>query len=272
MSTLSIQFGGVTPPPPAIGALPRREVFGVSLTAAEPEAVLAQIIDWAQAGVAATVDFMPVHGLMVAAGDPDHRQRMNQFDLIAADGQPVRWALNWLHGAGLARRVYGPHMMASVCDAAARDGLPIYLYGGKPQVLEALQAKLRQRHPTLRIAGAQSPPFRPLTPEEDAAATQRINASGARLVFIGLGCPRQEAFAAEHRRSIRAVQLCVGAAFDFHAGVLPMAPPWMQQRGLEWLYRLWQEPGRLWRRYLVTNSQFVLRLAGAVVKKKVVGR
>ncbi len=245
--------------------LARHPVAGVSVTAAEPEAILRQIMAWAQSGRSATVDFMPVHGLMVAARDPVHRARIAAFDIVAPDGQPVRWAINRLHGAELRKRTYGPHMMLDVCDAAARLGLPIYLYGGKPQVLEKLQANLTARYPGLRIVGAESPPFRPLTVAEDDAATRRINASGARIVFVGLGCPRQEVFAFEHRHHIDAVQLCVGAAFDMHAGALQMAPSWMQARGLEWLYRLWREPGRLWKRYLVTNSQFVAYLLPALL-------
>src|SRR5262249_33817743 len=145
--------------------------------------------------------------------------------------------------------------------AAAAQGVPIYLYGGNPVVLEQLQANLRKQFPELLIAGAESPPFRVLTREEDESVVERINASGAQLVFIGLGCPKQDHFAHEHRDRIRAVQLCVGAAFDFLAGTKKTAPAWMQRHGLEWLYRLCQEPRRLWKRYLVTNSIFVAKLA-----------
>lgn len=244
----------VSPSPSELRKLP---VAGVGVTAAEPEAVLSQIMTWAEGGRAAIVDFMPVHGLMEAARDAVHRSRMAAFDIVAPDGQPVRWALNRLHGAGLRKRTYGPHMMRDVCAAAAWRGVPVYLYGGKPDVLAKLVAVLGERFPGLRIAGAESPPFRALTPEEDEAAVERINRSGAKIVLIGLGCPRQEVFAYEHRHRIDAVQLCVGAAFDMHAGAVPMAPTWMQSRGLEWLYRLTREPGRLWKRYLVTNSQFL---------------
>jgi N-acetylglucosaminyldiphosphoundecaprenol N-acetyl-beta-D-mannosaminyltransferase len=247
--------------------LERCDVLGVSVTAAEPEAIRETIVAWAEAGRAATVDFMPVHGLMVAAGDPVHRARLNAFDIVAADGQPVRWAMNLLHVQAVRRRTYGPHMMLDVCDSAARLGLPIYLYGGKPEVVEKLRDNLCRSYPGLKIVGVESPPFRPLTPDEDEQVVRRINASGARIVFIGLGCPRQEVFAYEHRHRIDAVQLCVGAAFDMHAGTLAMAPVWMQARGLEWLYRLSREPGRLWKRYLVTNTQFVLRLIPALLRR-----
>ena len=237
--------------------LPKDSVFGVDITRAEPAAVVDQVMDWAPRHRPATVDFMPVHGLMVAARDRQHQARMNSFDIVACDGQPVRWAMNRLHGAGLRERVYGPTTMLEICRRCAMENVAIYLYGGKPEVLEQLVLRLNKRLPGLKIVGAESPPFRPLTEEEDAKAVKRINASGAGVVFIGIGCPRQEVFAAEHRDRLRAVQLCVGAAFDFHAGAVRQAPSWMQKRGLQWLYRLSREPGRLWKRYLVTNSLFV---------------
>lgn len=137
-----------------------------------------------------------------------------------------------------------------------------------PQVVEKLRDNLLDRLPDLEIAGYESPPFRPLTPEEDAEVVRRINNSGAGIVFIGLGCPKQDLFAYEHRDRIHAIQVCVGAAFDFHAGSQPMAPSWMQKRGLEWLYRLIQEPRRLWRRYLVTNSVFLAKLAVAMCRRR----
>jgi N-acetylglucosaminyldiphosphoundecaprenol N-acetyl-beta-D-mannosaminyltransferase len=148
--------------------------------------------------------------------------------------------------------------MLDYCEHAAQTGEAIYLYGGQPDTLAALQARLRQRWPTLRIAGAHAPPFREATADEDAADTALINASGARTVWVGLGCPKQEAWMHAHRGRVHAVMLGVGAAFDFHAGVLPRAPHWMCEHGLEWLHRLATEPRRLGRRYLVTNSLFIL--------------
>ena len=238
-------------------ALPKRDLFGVQVTAAGPEAVVDQVMHWAHQRRSAAVDFMPVHGLMEAVRNPHHRRRMNGFDLVACDGQPVRWALNRFHDAQLPERVYGPTTMLAVCRRCAREGVGIYLYGGRPAVLEQLSYRLLAEVPELKIVGAESPPFRALTPEEDEKVVRRINASGAGVIFLGIGCPRQEVFAAEHRDRLRGVQLCVGAAFDFHAGAVRQAPGWMQRRGLEWLYRLTREPKRLWRRYLVTNSLFV---------------
>jgi exopolysaccharide biosynthesis WecB/TagA/CpsF family protein len=189
------------------------------------------------------------HGLTLAEHDRAFAAMLNQFELVTPDGMPVRWALNLLHGAGLSDRVYGPNLMLRVCQAAAEASMPIYLYGSKPEVLAQLVARLPEKAPGLRIAGSKSPPFRPLTPEEDAADVAEILASGAGIVLVGLGCPRQERWAFEHRDRIPMPILCVGAAFDFHAGTLRQAPAWMQRAGLEWLFRLVMEPRRLWRRY-----------------------
>ena len=244
------------------------DVLGVEVSATRYDDVVRLCIAAAKRGEAALATFLPVHGIVTAALDPAYRYRINDFQIVAPDGQPVRWALNLLHRAKLDDRVYGPELMMRLCGRAAEEGISIYLYGSTPAVLEALQAKLKDNYPTLKIAGAESPPFRALTVEETDAAIDRMNQSGAGLVFIGLGLPRQDVFAHTHRHRIKAVQLCVGAAFDFHAGNKRMAPPWMQQRGLEWLFRLTQEPGRLWKRYLVTNTAFVLLMS----RRLVIGR
>ena len=237
---------------------PKLDLFSVQVSPTCYDEVISSVLRAAREGRGGVVDLMPVHGLITAARDRDLRRRINSFDVVAPDGQPVRWALNRFHNADLADRVYGPELMLRLCAAAARSGISVYLYGGTPAVLDKLKNSLLGRNPGLVIAGAESPPFRALTPGEDAAAVERINASGAGVVFLGIGCPKQEVFASDHRERIRAVQVCVGAAFDFHAGQKRMAPPWMQRRGLEWAFRLWQEPGRLWRRYLVTNTIFSL--------------
>ncbi len=236
----------------------KHDIFGVQVSATCYDEVVEKVIAAAQNRQAALIDFMPVHGLIPAVQDPKHLARLNQFDIVAPDGQPVRWALNYFYKTGLTDRVYGPELTWRLCRAAAEAGVGIYLFGSTPDVLEKLQERLLTEFPDLHIAGAESPPFRPLTPEEDRAAVERINGSGAGLLFLGTGSPRQEVFAFEHRDSIQAVQLCVGAAFDFHAGTKKIAPAWMQKRGLEWLFRLTQEPGRLWKRYLVMNSTYVM--------------
>jgi exopolysaccharide biosynthesis WecB/TagA/CpsF family protein len=239
----------------------RKDVLGVRVSVTNYDQVVSCLVKAARAGRPAIASFHAVHAIVSAHADPALREKVNQFEIVAPDGQPVRWALNLLYGAELDDRVYGPELTLRLCERAAIEGLPIYLYGGLPETLESLAANLKARFPELVIAGAESPPFRPLTEEEDAAVVRRINASGAKIVFVGLGCPKQDHFAFDHRDRIRAVQACVGAAFDFHAGKVKMAPPWMQRRGLEWLFRLCCEPRRLWRRYLTTNSIFLWKLS-----------
>lgn len=253
---------------PAVPRPVRRDVFGVFVSATSYSEVINWCLDRARLGKGGCVDLMPVHGLISSTQDQKYCAMMNAFDVIAPDGQPVRWTLNFFHKAGLTDRVYGPELTIRLCAAAAEAGVPIYLYGSSPEVIEKLKANLLAKYPSLIIAGAESPPFRPLTPQEDAEVIKRINDSGAKLVFLGTGCPKQEIFAYEHRHSIKGVQLCVGAAFDFHAGKKKIAPAWMQKRGLEWLYRLCSEPKRLWKRYLVTNSIFI----GLVIKQILLGR
>jgi exopolysaccharide biosynthesis WecB/TagA/CpsF family protein len=244
---------------------PRKvDLFGVGVSVTTYDGAAEAILRAAAQGTPGVVSCHAVHALVTASRTPSLRAKVNTFDLVSPDGQPVRWALSLLHGARLPDRVYGPELMLRLCRGAAAAGIPVYLYGGSPDVAEKLQSNLRGLYPDLRITGCEAPPFRPLTPEEDRAVVERINGSGAGLVFIGLGCPKQDLFAYEHRATIRPVQVCVGAAFDFHAGVKKMAPAWMQRSGLEWLYRLSQEPRRLWRRYLVTNALFLWQLGTAL--------
>lgn len=255
-----IAFTDRQPRPTEGRALPwpeKQDLFGVHVSVTDYDQCVQFILDRAARRQSALVTFMPVHGLVTAATDAAYRSAINTFDIVAPDGQPVRWSLNRFHNAGLTDRVYGPHTMLRVCEGAAQRGIGVYLYGSTPDVLQRLQERLLQACPTLRIAGAESPPFRPLTPQETEQTLARIDASGAGVVMVGLGCPRQDLFAHQHRARIHAVQMCVGAAFDFHAGNKKMAPAWMQKRGLEWLFRLTQEPSRLWRRYLVTNTLFL---------------
>ena len=169
--------------------------------------------------------------------------------------------LNWL-GAGerLEQRVYGPELTKAVCAEAAKEGVGVYLYGSRADVVHRLKERLTTMHPDLQVVGAQPSRFRPATLTEDVCDVDAINRSGAGVVLVGLGCPLQEQWAFEHLGRIKAVMICVGAAFDFHAGTLPQAPSWMQEKGLEWLFRLWQEPRRLWRRYLLLNPLYMTLL------------
>jgi N-acetylglucosaminyldiphosphoundecaprenol N-acetyl-beta-D-mannosaminyltransferase len=235
----------------------KSNLFGVMVTPTHYTEVVDCVVAAAAEKNGGVVNFLPVHGIVTAATDPTFQRTVNASEMNCPDGQPVRWALNFFHRAQLNDRVYGPETMRQVCQRCAREGISIYLCGSTPEVIEQLREKLTTWYPALHIAGAESPPFRPLTSEENDALCDRINASGAGVGFIGLGCPRQEAFAKSNRDKIKAVQLCVGAAFDFHAGHKKMAPAFMQRNGMEWLFRLCQEPGRLWKRYLVTNSIFM---------------
>lgn len=257
-----------TPPPPLRWPA-KVEVMGVGVSRTDYAEAAETIVAASRQRQSAVVSCHPVAGIVAAMRDAELRRRVNSFEMITPDGQPVRWAMNWLRSAGLRERVYGPQLMLEVCRRAAACDVGVYLYGATPEVVERLKANLAAQFPGLKICGAESPPFRPLTPEEDAATVERFNRSGAGIVFLGLGCPKQDHFAYEHRSRVRAVQICVGAAFDFHAGVKPMAPRWMQRSGLEWLFRLWCEPRRLWRRYLGANSYFALRLAYEWVRCRV---
>jgi len=217
---------------------------------------LARVHGWAERGESRCVCFCNVHSVVTARWDGMFAAALGQADLVAPDGAPVAWMLRRL-GHAEQRRVYGPDFFWAYCQAAAASGEPIYLLGSSPDTLERLQARLLQAFPPLRIAGAHSPPFRALSAEEDRAIVEAINASGARTVWVSLGCPKQEIWMASHHDAVHAVMLGVGAAFDFHAGTVRQAPRWMREHGLEWLHRLGTEPRRLWRRYLVTNSVFV---------------
>jgi exopolysaccharide biosynthesis WecB/TagA/CpsF family protein len=235
----------------------KRSLFGVELSVTCYSEVVDTVIAAARSGRGGVATFLAVHGIVSAATDPEFGRRVNACQIVAPDGQPVRWALNFFHKAGLADRVYGPQVMRLVCRRCAELGLSVFLCGSTPRVLAMLAMKLGAMFPDLKIAGMESPPFRPLSAAENDALCDRINQSGAAVAFIGLGVPRQETFADANRNKIRAVQLCVGAAFDFHAGNKRTAPAFMQRFGLEWLFRLSQEPRRLWKRYLVTNSIFI---------------
>lgn len=225
-----------------------------SLTAAE---AVARISAWAGRRESRYVCICNVHSVVTASRELAFRAVVEQADMATPDGAPVAWMLRRLGHIGQ-RRVCGPDLMLDYCAHAARHGESIYLYGSTPETLAALQAALQARFHGLRIAGAESPPFRQLTAEEDAAAVDRINASAAGSVWVSLGCPKQEQWMAAHRGCIHAVMVGVGAAFDFHAGTVQRAPAWMRENGLEWLHRLTNEPRRLWKRYLVTNSVFVV--------------
>ena len=234
--------------------LGKRNILGVQISAIDYEAAVARITAAAEKGERLTVSALAVHGVMTGVQDPAHQFRLNHLDLVVPDGQPVRWALRLLHGVRLPDRVYGPTLTQRVCEQAAALDLPVYFYGSRPSVLAALTENLTRRIRGLRIAGSEPSLFRCLTDGEQRELGDRIQRSGASMVFVGLGCPRQEIWVYEMGHLLALPLIAVGAAFDFHAGTLPQAPPTLQRVGLEWLFRLGCEPRRLWRRYVGTQS------------------
>jgi N-acetylglucosaminyldiphosphoundecaprenol N-acetyl-beta-D-mannosaminyltransferase len=242
--------------PPALP--PTAEILGVPLAISDYE----QVLDWMQAMIAAGergyLTAAAVNLVMCAQEDPQARAAVLGATLAVPDGQPLVWALHALGHAG-ATRVYGPDLMAHFCARAARAGTPMYLYGGRsPEALELLERRLRERFAGIEIVGGFSPPFRELTAEEEARAIAEIEASGAAVVWVGTGQPKQEKWMLRMRPRLSAPLLVgVGAAFDFHAGLISQAPRWMQRNGLEWTYRLSREPRRLWRRYASRNPRFI---------------
>ncbi len=239
----------------------KKNLIGVLIDAVDYDGALQRIAVAAKERRPCAVSALAVHGVMTGYRTNAHRARLNQFDLVVPDGQPVRWALNLLYKTRLPDRVYGPNLMLNVCEYAAREGVGIYLYGSTPAVIEQLQHALHARFPMLEICGAESSQFRRLSADEKAALVARIRASGAGITFVGLGCPRQEVWTYEYRSALSMPIIAVGAAFDFHGGMLRQAPGWMQDRGLEWVFRLKSEPRRLWRRYLLNPWYAMLILA-----------
>jgi len=221
---------------------------------------------WSREKKSRVVCICNAHSLVTARQDAAFAEVLRLAEMCTPDGAPVAWMLRRLGHAGQAR-INGPDLMWRYCAWAAGSGESIYLYGGAAETLALLQQKLNTSFPNLRIAGAMSPPFRPLSEAEDAAAVDAINASGAGTVWVSLGCPKQELWMQAHRGRVQAVMLGVGAAFDYHAGTIRRAPPWAQRAGLEWLHRLLSEPRRLWRRYLVTNTLFVLAAARQLLSR-----
>jgi exopolysaccharide biosynthesis WecB/TagA/CpsF family protein len=236
-------------------------VLGVQISAITYAEATEKITAAAAAHQGMTVAALAVHGVILATLNRELRYRFNQFDLNTPDGQPVRWALRLLHDVQLPDRVYGPSLMLDLCQAAQQQALRIYLYGSSPETLAALKAHLHSRFPTLDICGTEPSKFRVLTEQEHTRIVKQIATSGAQMVFVGMGCPRQEIWIYEARDTLHIPMIAVGAAFDFLSGIKRQAPQWMQDRGLEWFFRLLQEPTRLWQRYLLLNPLYLLLLS-----------
>ena len=246
----------------------KMNLLGILINAIDYEAAVAEIMAAAREGHGFAVSALAVHGVMTGVFNPQHRYRLNCLDLVTPDGQPVRWAMNLLHHAGLADRVYGPTLALKVMEACGREGTPIYLYGTTNALLTELRKALAARIPDLQIAGSKPSRFRPISEEERGEVALRIRASGAKITFVGIGCPRQEIWAYEFRNLLSMPVLAVGAAFPFIAGSLSQAPKWMQSRGLEWLFRLAAEPRRLWKRYILLNPLYLAMVGLQVCGKQ----
>jgi len=242
-----------------------RKILTTRIDATSYEDACDRIENWAETGTSRYIVAANVHVVMTARRDARYRDVLQQAALITPDGMPLVWGLRLLGVAGQPR-VYGPDLMLAWCERAARLGSPIYLYGGTPDVLNRLARNLHQRFPGLAIAGLHAPPFRTLTPAEEAEDRDRIHRSGARVVFVGLGCPKQEYWMARQRGHLQAVAIGVGAAFNFHSGTVSQAPRWMMRLGLEWLYRFACEPRRLWQRYLVNNPVFLVLFGSQLLR------
>ena len=232
------------------------QVFSTNIDVLDWASAISKVSDWAKKAEGGYICICNSHSVVTAHKNPDFASTINAANMATADGAPVAWLMRRL-GSPNQIRINGPDFMWKYCDYATRAGDSIYLYGSSESTLSALKLKLQESFPGLRIAGAYSPPFRPLTELEDTAIVDAINTSGAGVVWVSLGCPKQEKWMEAHRGRIRAVMIGVGAAFDYHAGTISRAPKWMQNNGLEWLHRLISEPRRLWKRYLVTNTLFI---------------
>ena len=248
--------------------LPWRDVLGMRVDAPSGyDEAVDLIAGWAVEGTARTVGVATVNNVMESYDDPSFRDVMNGCDLVTPDGMPLVWSLSLLGVAG-ATRVCGPQLTPLLLARAAERGVSVGFYGGDPETIEGLRRVVTQRWPALRVAYAYSPPFRLLTAEEDAEVVEAILDAGVSLLFVGLGCPKQERWMAEHRGRLPLVSIGVGAAFDFLAGSKRQAPRFLQRIGLEWAFRLVSEPRRLWRRYLRQNPRFLALIARQVVRER----
>ena len=254
---------------PTPADIPSREILGIPIAMthyAQAMDVMDEMITHRERGYVCAV---AVHAVMVSQHDPEMRRAVTGSTLTVPDGMPLVWAANLL-GENLQGRVYGPELMDRYCGRCAERGHRVWLYGGRDQgSLMQLALNLRRRHPGIEIVGGYSPPFRPLTAEEEDAIIEQINEARPDVVWVGIGVPKQEKWMAHMRPRLEAPVLCgVGAAFDFHAGRISQAPPWMQERGLEWIYRIAQEPRRLLPRYLSYNPAFVAAFVRQLVRER----
>jgi N-acetylglucosaminyldiphosphoundecaprenol N-acetyl-beta-D-mannosaminyltransferase len=239
-----------------ISQLEHRSILKMRVDATSYFDATERIISWAKDAQSEYVCLANVHMAMEVYDDPNFALLVNQSALVTPDGMPLVWGLR-AFGLQEASRVYGPTLTLHVCEAAAKQGVPVGLYGGTPESLVAFTKFLYEQFPGIRVVCQISPPFRPLLATEDATYTQQIVESGARILLVGIGCPKQERWMADHWKQIPAVMLGVGAAFDFYSGRVKQSPSWLQKVGLEWVFRLFMEPNRLWKRYFKHNPRFI---------------
>ena len=232
-------------------------IFGINYCATNYEEASTILVNEAKHRNSYACSALAVHGLIEAYRNEKFLDAVQAIDMVVPDGQPVKWALNSFYALNLKDRVYGPTLTLYVLRKANDEGLRVYLYGSKAKTVDALEQFINLEYPNLTVCGKHPDRFREATEEEDRQDIAKINDSGAHIVLVGRGCPRQEKWVSSHRGKVHAVMMAVGAAFDFHTKNIKQAPEWMQNAGLEWLFRLIQEPSRLWKRYLTTNSLFV---------------
>jgi N-acetylglucosaminyldiphosphoundecaprenol N-acetyl-beta-D-mannosaminyltransferase len=239
----------------------RINVLGVGISVLNLEAAQAAIADAIARRRKGYICITGVHGVTEAQDDPAFRRILNEAFLCTPDGMPMVW-MGKLAGHKEMSRVYGPDLMELVCNASLKKDWRHFFYGGAPGVADALKGRLEARFPGLQVVDTFTPPFRPLNAEEERQLARQVDEAKPDIFWVGLSTPKQEKFMAEYLPKLNTtLMIGVGAAFDFHSGRVKQAPRWMQQSGLEWVYRLWQEPRRLWRRYLRNNPLFVARTA-----------
>ena len=249
----------------------RIDILGIAVSAINMGDAIAAIEQWIEQRTPHFVCIRDVHGVIASRKDPRLREIHDEAGLVTPDGMPLVWLSHWL-GVTRVERVYGPDLMRAISARSPGRGYRHFYFGGAPGVADRLAAALVAANPGLNVVGTLCPPFRALTPEEDAEVIAQINAAAPDIVWVGLGSPKQEYWMASHTRLINApVLIGVGAAFDFLAGTKRQAPTWMQRNGLEWLFRLCTEPRRLWRRYAYSVPQFIILVIGELIRRALPG-
>ncbi|ADB42369.1 WecB/TagA/CpsF family glycosyltransferase [Spirosoma linguale] len=249
----------------------KTSLFGIPYASVDYASATRIIIENALTRTSFGVSALAVHGLMESKHNETIGQHVSRINMVVPDGKPVQWALNAFNKADLKDRVYGPDLTRHVLKAAGEQHLKVYLYGSTESTLTKLKEYIPQTFPGVTICGIHVDRFRDATPEEKAEDIKKINASGANIVLVGRGCPRQEIWVSQHLGEVNAVMMAVGAAFDYFVGNIKRPPVWMQQSGLEWLFRLSQEPRRLFKRYAVTNSQYIFYVVQKLISQRVLG-